>query len=103
MTGRTHITGVSAGLGPERVAAVDSQDMRRRIEGFPGDQVEAAGRAARFAGALEGRRPRAVAGLGMGGSALAGDRVGAATRARSRPRRPAMRALSWLPRIQFGQ
>ena len=84
MTGRTHATGVSAGPGPERVAAVDSQDMRRRIEGFPGDLVEAAGRAARFAAALEGRRPGAVAVLGMGGSAIGGDLVAAVTLDRRR-------------------
>lgn len=84
MTGRSHAAGLPAGLGPERVAAVDSQDMRRRIEGLPDDLVEAADRAARFAGVLEGRRAGAVAVLGMGGSAIGGDLVAAATLDRRR-------------------
>lgn len=61
------------------MAAVDPQGMRHRIEGLPGDLIEAAGRAAGFADVLDGRRAGAVAVLGMGGSAIAGDLTAAAT------------------------
>ncbi|HET6343090.1 MAG TPA: bifunctional phosphoglucose/phosphomannose isomerase [Gemmatimonadota bacterium] len=84
MRGRTLATGIPEGLGPGRVAAVDSQDMRRRIEGLPGDLVEASERAARFVREVEGRRAGALAVLGMGGSAIGGDLVQAVTLDRRR-------------------
>lgn len=84
MTASARMAGASAGLGPDRVARVDSEGMRRRIEGLPGDLVEAAGRAARFAGLLEGRRAGALAVLGMGGSAIGGDLASAGTADRRR-------------------
>lgn len=79
MTGRSPAAGAPVGVGPERIAAVDSGDMRRRIEGLPDDLIESADRAARFAGELEGRRAGAVAVLGMGGSAIGGDLAAAAS------------------------
>ncbi|HKY60563.1 MAG TPA: bifunctional phosphoglucose/phosphomannose isomerase [Gemmatimonadota bacterium] len=84
MTGGSRAAGFPPTVGPERVAAVDSRDMRSRIEGLPGDLVEAADRAARFADRLEGRRAGAVAVLGMGGSAIGGDLAAAATVERRR-------------------
>ena len=71
--------GAPAALDAERMAALDPGGMRRRIEGLPGDLVEAAGRASDFADVLGGRRAGAVAVLGMGGSAIAGDLTAAVT------------------------
>lgn len=79
MTEPSRTAGAPAAPGVERMAAVDRQGMRRRIEGLPGDLVEAAGRAAGFADDLGGPRAGAVAVLGMGGSAIAGDLTAAAT------------------------
>lgn len=71
-------------LDPARLAQLDSGDMRGRIEGLPGDLAESAGRTLRFAEGLEGRSAGALAVLGMGGSAIAGDLTAAATRERRR-------------------
>lgn len=79
MTEPSPTAGAPVAPGAERLAAVDSQGMRRRIEGLPGDLVEGAGRAAAFAKSLGGVRAGAVAVLGMGGSAIAGDLTAAAT------------------------
>jgi len=84
VTGRSRAAQVPAGVEPERVAVVDSYDMRSRIEGLPGDLVEAAGRAARFADGLDGPPAGALAVLGMGGSAIGGDLAAAATLERRR-------------------
>lgn len=84
MTPRSRAAAAPAGLDPERVAKVDSRNMRSRIQDLPGDLVESAERALRFADGLEGRSAAALAVLGMGGSAIAGDLTAAATRDRRR-------------------
>jgi len=84
MTGRPRAAKVRSDVGPDRIATVDSSDMRSRIEGLPDDLVEAADRAARFADGLGRPRAGAVAVLGMGGSAIGGDLAAAATVERRR-------------------
>lgn len=66
-----------------REPAVDRAGMRAHIEGLPAHLAETAGRA--LAAAAEIARPAgAIAVLGMGGSAIAGDLVAASTRERRR-------------------
>ena len=84
MTRGSHAAAVPPDLDPARVAQLDSGDMRGRIQGLPGDLAESAGRTLRFAEGLEGRSAGALAVLGMGGSAIAGDLTAAATRERRR-------------------
>lgn len=68
--------------------ALDPDGMRARIAGLPGQIGEAVERARPFAEGMQTSRaaPTAIAVLGMGGSAMAGDLVAAYTRdLRSRP------------------
>jgi glucose/mannose-6-phosphate isomerase len=56
-----------------RLARLDPQEMRTKIEGFPAQLRAGAGIAAEAVAKIEPQRPRAFVLLGMGGSAIAGD------------------------------
>ncbi|MDX1623295.1 MAG: bifunctional phosphoglucose/phosphomannose isomerase [Gemmatimonadota bacterium] len=67
----------------EREAALDRGDMRGHVAGFPDQLARAIEAAAEFARELEaGKIPRAIAVVGMGGSAIGGDLVAAASEER---------------------
>ncbi|HET9480337.1 MAG TPA: bifunctional phosphoglucose/phosphomannose isomerase [Candidatus Polarisedimenticolia bacterium] len=67
-----------------REPEIDRAGMRGRIQGLPGHLAQTAGRALAAAQEIPRPTPGAIAILGRGGSAIAGDLVAAATRERRR-------------------